>query len=94
MVSGVYDELILLLTLRRSAQFLGSFGKQWEVELPTFLLTINRLGKNAHEEKFAHLERRVREFYWAGVHALGRFLSTLAHFPNAFGTGAPFEMTA
>ncbi len=37
--------------MRRSAQFLGSFGKQTAQLLPTFLLTINGLGKKCEKEK-------------------------------------------
>ncbi len=37
--------------MRKSGKFLRSFGKQWEAELPTFLLTINEVRKKCAKRK-------------------------------------------
>jgi hypothetical protein len=37
--------------VRRSAQFLRSFGKYWEAVLPTFLLIINESDKKCEKKK-------------------------------------------
>jgi len=37
--------------MRKGAQFLRSFRKQWEAKLPTFLLTINGLVQNCAQRK-------------------------------------------
>ena len=47
----IYDDYVSILTLRRSAQFLRSFEKQREAELPTFLLKINELVTDWEKEK-------------------------------------------
>jgi hypothetical protein len=43
---STYNDLISLLTLRRSEKFLRSFGKQTAHQLPTFLLRINEVDEN------------------------------------------------
>ncbi len=49
--NGTYRSFFLLLTLRISAQFLRSFGKQIAQLLPTFLLIINNLVKSGKQIK-------------------------------------------
>jgi hypothetical protein len=43
---GIYDDFVLLLTMRRSGKFLGSSEKQTAHQLPTFLLRINEVDEN------------------------------------------------
>jgi hypothetical protein len=49
--TGTYVGFYSLLTLRRSAQVLGSSGKQIALQLPTFLLNINHLVESGKKKK-------------------------------------------
>jgi hypothetical protein len=62
--------------VRKGGKFLRSFGKLWEVVLPTFLLITNELVQDcAGRKKCAIGKTGVREFYWAEVLNLRGFTS-------------------
>jgi hypothetical protein len=86
--------------VRKGAQVLRSFGKQWEAVLPTFLLRINEVDENCAVEKNCAVSKHktgirlggganAQEIYFGQgclFNCLSeKVLSALVSFPNAFG---------
>jgi hypothetical protein len=62
----MHGDFILLLTLRRSAQVLGSCGKQTARLLPTFLLRINEVYQKWEGEKNCAVSKQKKGILFGG----------------------------
>jgi hypothetical protein len=62
----MHGDFISLLTLRRSAQVLGSSGKQTAHLLPTFVLRINEVGQKWEEEKICAVSKQKKGILFGG----------------------------
>jgi hypothetical protein len=83
---STYDDFTPLLTLRRSAQVLGSSEKQWEAKLRTLPLIINE-----NTPKCAETKKCAVSIQKTGIlFGEGASIEEISHIARIL---APFEMT-